>query len=417
MSPTRREFLKVSAGAAALASLDLGTSRLAAAGSPSGKDDRVLVIVELAGGNDGLNTVVPFNEDVYCQSRTTLRLTRKDVLPINEKLGFHPAMKGLRRLYDEGHLSVLQGVGYPNPNGGHDKAMMDWQSGRPHQTNRQTGWVGRAIDNYGQQVPARTPAAVIGQSRRPFCVNAEKMIVPLIHSLKDCTLRPSGNGEDHTDHRRRLAAMAELPRTVSDNPLLDVVRKNELAACAAARRIEDVLQNAPAAPGNYPCFRLAGQLRTVSQLIRADSGIRIFYTGFGGDGIGGFDNHANQRDNHASLLRHMSESVAAFVDDLKRQELLDRVVLMTFSEFGRTVKENGRKGTGHASAAPVFLAGGRLKGGLVGEHPSLSELENGGPKHHTDFRRVYATVLENWLGFDSRAAVGEGFEPLDVFDA
>ncbi|MEE8451313.1 MAG: DUF1501 domain-containing protein [Thermoguttaceae bacterium] len=414
MSPTRRDFLKASMGTAALASLGPGLGHCAQAAGRRLADDTVLVILELAGGNDGLNSIIPFENDVYGRSRPTLRLTGDQVLKINDELGFHPQLAGFRRLYDEGHLSVVQGVGYPNPNGGHDEAMLDWQSAQPHQTNRQTGWVGRAIDACDS---ADVPAVLFGQVKQPFCLNSQKTIVPSIHSLQDCTLRPAGSAESRPDHRRRLVEAAELSRAESDNPLLSVVQQGNRAAHAASRKIEEVIQSTSTSAGNYPRFPLARYLSTIAQLIRADTGVRIFYTGFGGDGIGGFDNHASQRDNHAALLRHLSESVAAFIDDLKRQKLLDRVVLMTFSEFGRTIQENGRKGTGHGSAAPMFLAGGKLKGGLVGEHPSLTDLENGGPKHHTDFRRVYATMLESWLGFDSQAALGGGFEPLDVFEA
>ncbi len=415
MSTTRRTFLKTSLGAAALASLGRCPRGLAAT-DPTGQDpaDTVLVVVELAGGNDGLNTVVPFENDIYARSRTSLRLSKKDVLPINDELGFHPALAGLRRLFDEGHLSVVQGVGYPNPEGGHDEAVLDWHSGLPHQTNRQTGWIGRALDAMDPHGGTAASAVVVGQASRPFCVAARRAIVPLVRTPQDLTLQPAGSADAAAGHRRRLVEAAGTAGGESGNPLLDHVRKSRRAACASAARIEEVLHDKQAS-GDYPRLHLADQLRTVSQLIRADIGIRVFRTGFGG-GIGGFDNHANQRDNHASLLRHLSESVAAFIDDLARQNLLDRVVLMTFSEFGRTVAENGRKGTDHASAAPVFLAGGRLKGDIIGDHPSLTELENGGPTHHTDFRRLYATVLEAWLGFDARAAVGEGFEPLEVFE-
>ena len=418
MSPTRRDFLKASLGASAMVTLGPGLSRHAtAAGRGRNTDDTVLVIVELAGGNDGLNSIIPFDNDVYARSRPTLRLSGDEVLKINDQLGFHPALEGFRRLFDAGDLSVLQGVGYPNPNGDHDAAMLDWQSAEPHETNRQTGWVGRAIDNCDQLDPTSVPAALVGQVQQPFCLNAERTIVPSINSLQDYILRPAGSAESRADHRHRLVEGAELTRAKSDNPLFSTVQQGNLAAYAASRRIEEVLRNSSASAGNYPQFHLAEQLRTISQLIRAETGIRIFYVGFGGGGIGGFDSHANQRDNHSALLRHLSKSVAAFIDDLKQEKLVDRVVLMTFSEFGRTVQENGRKGTGHGSAAPMFLAGGKFKGGLVGEHPSLTELENGGPKHHTDFRRVYATVLETWLGFDSRSVLGAGFEPLDVFEA
>jgi uncharacterized protein (DUF1501 family) len=197
---------------------------------------------------------------------------------------------------------------------------------------------------------------------------------------------------------------------------LDFLQRCTLRAHANARRIEAVTK-AAADTAEYPPFRLAGTLRTVAQLIRADIGIRIFFTELGGGGIGGFDNHANQLGNHCALLHQLSESVAAFVDDLKRDKLLDRVLLMTFSEFGRTVKENGRRGTGHGAAAPIFLAGGKLKGGLVGAHPSLTDLDSDALKVHIDFRRVYATVLDRWLGFEGRAVLGKQFESLDILNS
>ena len=153
----------------------------------------------------------------------------------------------------------------------------------------------------------------------------------------------------------------------------------------------------------------------IAALIRAELGIRIFFTELGGGGIGGFDNHANQRDNHASLLEQLSAAVTAFMDDLQRAGLAQQVALMTFSEFGRTLAENGRRGTDHGAAAPVLLAGGRLRGGLLGEHPDLADLDGYSPRPHTDFRRVYATVLQRWLGFDARAILGQAYEPLDIF--
>ena len=193
--------------------------------------------------------------------------------------------------------------------------------------------------------------------------------------------------------------------------LLQFLRQRTIDARAKNERIEAVLKT-PA--GDYPSFGLARDLRTVAQLIRADIGIRIFFVELGGGGLGGFDNHANQLGNHCALLNQLAESVAAFVYDLKRDKQLDRVLLMTFSEFGRTVKENGRRGTDHGAAAPLFLAGGRVKGGLIGPHPSLTDLDKGALKVQTDFRRVYATVLDRWLGFESKPVLGGRFEPLDV---
>jgi uncharacterized protein (DUF1501 family) len=213
---------------------------------------------------------------------------------------------------------------------------------------------------------------------------------------------------------QRRRELAGPPAGVAANPLLELADRNLQAAYADGARLEAVLRQADGA-SDYPRFQIASQLAAVVQLIRADLGIRIFFVELGGGGIGGFDNHANQRDNHAALLRQMSLSIAAFVSDLQRAEILNRVVLMTFSEFGRTLVENGRRGTDHGDAAPVFLFGGRLRGGLVGAHPGLDQLVEGAPESHTDFRRVYATMLDRWLGLDSAAILGQQYEPLDLF--
>jgi uncharacterized protein (DUF1501 family) len=235
-------------------------------------------------------------------------------------------------------------------------------------------------------------------------LNAENAVVPAIDSLEELTIRGEGEGRPGRKVRG------------GDNELLDFVRRSSLRALANSRRIKAVAE-ASASTSEYPSLRLAGHLRTVAQLIRADVGVRIFLVEIGGGGIGGFDNHANQRGNHCALLEQLSESIAAFVDDLKRDKLLDRVLLMTFSEFGRTLKENGRRGTGHGAAAPMLLAGGKVKGGLIGEQPNLTDLDNGALRFHTDFRRLYATVLDRWLGFDSEAVLGRQYESVDVLDA
>lgn len=427
MSHTRRDFLKASLGASTLLSLGPavsgfpGGSVLAgtALAGPTQRDagDTILVVVQMAGGNDGLNTVVPYQDDVYARNRPTLRAVAGKVHKIDSLLGFHPEMEAFARLYQQGCLTVVQGVGYPNPDGDHAASMRNWQTAYPHQPDCQTGWLGRAVDGIGSsETTAATdqmgvPAVFVGQIARPLTLNAERAIVPSFGSLDQGTLRAMPGPDGGRTHQRRLAEAARIERAARGNPLLGFLQRGTSQAYAAAGRIEQV---AGAATAEYPRFQLAGLLRTVAQLVRADLGIRVFYTELGGQQPGGFDNHANQLGNHCALVHQLSESVAAFADDLRRDKLLDRVLLMTFSEFGRTVKENGRRGTGHGSAAPVFLVGGKLKGGLFGEHPNLTDLENGGQKFHTDFRRVYATVLDRWLGLDSRPVLGETFQPLDV---
>jgi len=416
MSYTRRDFLRTALGASALLSFNSAAPGLlvrTVKGSTSRNDcETVLVVVQLSGGNDGLNTVIPYEDDEYARNRPTLALPTGELHKIDTLLGFHPRMAGFMRLYKDGHLSIIQGVGSPVSDRSHDGAMRIWHTADPDRPGCQTGWLGRAVDSIWDEDKSVTPAVFVGPIAQPFGLNAENSVVPSIRSPEDLT---TAQMPDHTDGQYLWKRAAELPRSDYGNPLLPFVQQCTLDAVAAAQRIEAVIRKETVTK-EYPQFQLAGTLRTVAQLIRADVGIRIFFTELGGGGIGGFDNHANQLGNHCSLLHHLSESLTAFIEDLEREKLLDRVLVMTFSEFGRTVKENGRRGTGHGAAAPIFLAGGRLKGGLTGSHPSLTDLDDGAPKSHTDFRRVYATVLDQWLGFESRIVLGRQFEPVDILD-
>jgi len=409
MNYTRRDFLKATLGTSTLLSFASVTppflvSSVIGAATRRDERDTVLVVVQLSGGNDGLNTVVPYGDDEYGQNRPTLRLPTRELHKIDSMMGFHPRMAAFARLYKQGYLSVVQGVGSPNPDRSHEVAMRIWHTADPDRLNRQTGWLGRAADSVWNPNTTNTPAVFVGPITQPFALNAQNVVVPSIRSLDDLTINKMPG-----DSQTRNSAFGE------SNPLLDFLRRSTLNAYTNSRRIEAVSKTS-INTAEYPSFHLADTFRTVAQLIRADVGIRIFFTEFGGGGIGGFDNHANQLGNHCALLHQLSESVAAFVDDLRRNKLLDRVLLMTFSEFGRTIKENGRRGTGHGSAAPVFLAGGKLKGGLIGPRPSLTDLDNGAPKFHTDFRRVYATVLDRWLGFESKTVLGRQFEPLNILN-
>jgi uncharacterized protein (DUF1501 family) len=372
--------------------------------SAAGADDgrhTILVAIQLTGGNDGLNTVVPYTDDEYGRNRPTLCLPTNELHKIDSLLAFHPRMEAFLRLYKEGWLNIVQGVGCPNPDQDHDRAMRMWHTADPDRPQRQTGWLGRVADNAWSPDKPDVTAAFVGPIHRPFVLNAASAIVPCIRSIeKDFHLEPANRG-----------TMAALELDTA-NPLLQLVRRSTMNAYANSERVEAAIRASGSAA--YPSFGLAASLRTIAQLIRADLGIRVFVAELGGGGIGGFDNHANQLGNHCALLRELAESVAAFMYDLKRDSLLDRVLLMTYSEFGRTVKENGRRGTDHGAAAPLFLVGGKVKGGLTGPHPSLTDLTHGSLKLQVDFRRVYATVLDRWLGVDSQSLLGARFEPLDV---
>jgi uncharacterized protein (DUF1501 family) len=413
MFSTRRDFLKATMSVPILLSLKSAAPnslvRAASAVAPR-RDDRntVLIVVQLSGGNDGLNTVVPYGDDEYARNRPMLSLPPKNLHKIDSFVGFHPRMAAFMRLYKEGHLSIIQAVGYPNSDRSHDGAMRVWHTADPDQPNRQTGWLGRAADSILQPGMTIVPAVFVGPIACPFGLNAEHAIIPSIQSANDLTIKSIQN-ESQSKY------ITKIPRAEKGDTLLNFLQESTLNANAMSKRIETAAR-ASSNAAEYPSFQLAGHLHTIAQLIRADVGIRIFYAELGGGGIGGFDNHANQLGNHCALLHQLSESLAAFIDDLKSDKLLDRVLLMTISEFGRTVRENGRRGTGHGAAAPMFLAGGKLKSGIIGSHPSLTDLDNDGLKFHTDFRSVYATILDKWLGFESCIVLGRQYEPLDILN-
>ncbi len=410
MTSTRRDFLKAALGASTLLSFGGAAPawllRAAQAAPRRSEGDTVLVVLQLTGGNDGLNTVVPFDDDAYARSRPTLRLPPNRVHRINSHLGFHPRMEACSRLFKDGTLAVVQGVGYPNADRSHERSMRIWQTADPARPEQQTGWLGRAADRIHREGTSSLPATLVGSIASPLALNAGKGFVPPVTSPRDLVLETLPG----------KAPVPVLPGRAAGNPLLDHLRRTAAKARVASKRIERVLGGNTHARA-YPDFSLAARLRTIAHLVRADLGIRVFFTELGGEGFGGFDNHANQLGNHCALLHQLSESMAAFVADLAGDRLLDRVLVMTFSEFGRTLAENGRRGTGHGAAAPVILAGGSLKGGLTGEHPSLTDLVGGACRYHTDFRRLYATVLDPWLGLDSHAILGGPFEAVDILKA
>ena len=402
MAITRRSFLKKTLETSALVSclpmVPACLGRSSHAAERPDQNDRVLVVIQLSGGNDGLNTVVPYADDLYASARPTLRLPTGELHKIDEHLAFHPRMEAFSRLYKDGHLSIVQGVGCPNPNDDHEKAMRVWH--RADSVDRPTGWLGRTADHLGLEDKAGVPVAFVSGIKRPFILTAEQDIIPRIDTVDKMILS------------QKISADIT---SAQGNPLRRFLQESSAKSQIMSQRISAAAQ-AHTSNSQYPTFKLAQNLHTISQLIRADVGTRIFFTELGGDGFGGFDNHANQIGNHCALLHQLSESVSAFVKDLENQNLLDKVLLMTYSEFGRTVNENGRRGTGHGAAAPMFLAGGKLKGGLIGAHPSLTDLHKNSQKHHTDFRQMYATALDTWLGLDSQAILGQQFDTVDCLN-
>ncbi len=420
MTRTRREFLKSLVGTASFLSLaptvpGFLCRAAAAADQQPAVRDTVLVVLQLSGGNDGLNTVVPYADDVYARSRNTLRLTESQVIKIDSYQGFHPELKEFQRLMQDGELTVVHGVGYPNSNRDHDAAMREWHTARPEDPQCPTGWIGRAVDQVAAHSGPCVPATFVGPIAQPFALNAAASVIPSLQRAEQLTVRAGRSSlPESAAVREALIGPGRGRGKQAPSRLADLLGSAAMEADRMSQRVENVLATAQVS-GDYPSYTLSEQLQVVSQLIRADLGVRIFYLEIGGGGIGGFDNHANQRDNHAALLREMSASIAAFVDDMRRTKLLSRVALMTLSEFGRTVSENGRRGTDHGAAAPVVVAGGKLRGGLLGSHPSLTDLEQDAFKFQVDYRSLLTTMLQSWLGFDPEPILGTGHKPIDLF--
>lgn len=406
MQPSRRAFLKSALGTSTLLSVGLDVpaflARSAWAASKAA-GERVLVVVQLSGGNDGINTVVPFADEAYAKNRVVLRIAPQQVLKVNDALGLHPQLTGFARLLDEGRLAIVQGVGYPNPDRSHFRSMDIWHSAQPEALNPQDGWLGRTIARFPESEGRDVPALHLGAQELPLALVSRDRAVPSVDSLENFQLQASGGALGTS----ALAQLAQSPREA--DPLLDFVQRSTLAAYSSSQQVQEALQEDRSGV-NYPGFALARKLRNIAQLIDAGLATRIYYVS-----LDGFDTHANQLQAHAALLNELSSSLTAFADDLAQRGHLDRVLVMTFSEFGRRVKENASQGTDHGTAAPLFVLGGKLKPGLFGEYPSLTDLDGEGDlKHQVDFRRVYATLLDEWLGCDSREILGARFEPLPL---
>lgn len=381
----------------------LARTAAAFSGGITGTDERVLVVVQLTGGNDGLNTVVPYADDLYYANRPTLAVARGAALRLDDHVGLHPQARGLASLFDDGWLSVIQNVGYPNPDRSHFSAMDIWHSADPTLRNTRTGWLGRAADRGTRD--ARSAWAIhLDSEPMPLALRTERVAIPSVQDINSLKLDPGAGGERMT---RLLTSAVETPRDGASDALL-YVQRAAIAACANAKRLEHVRQANNATAG-YPSFGLARRLREIAMLIRADIGARVYYTS-----LTGFDTHAKQAPTHASLMTELGDSVRAFFNDLKSQGLADRVLLMTFSEFGRRVKENGSQGTDHGAAAPMFLAGPACKAGVMGDPPDLTHLLEGDVRHGIDFRRVYATLLRQHLGVDAKPILGRSYSTLPV---
>lgn len=369
--------------------------------------ERVLVVIQLSGGNDGLNTVVPYSNGLYYKARPKLAIPKDEVLKLNADIGLHPSLRGVADLIENKQFCVLQGIGYPTPNRSHFESMDIWHSCQRKEARGTEGWLGRYFSQSSQLENADATDSLglhLGSEQLPLALVARGVQTPSLFSIDQ--LRWKGKPEGSTAIKEEMEPQSRAAVT-TENSLLDFVSASTSAAMHASERLEKALAS-PDSAGDFPDSHLGEKLKVVSRLLLAGLKTRVYYVT-----LDGFDTHANQLLAHAGLMRQWSEALSAFHKRLNNAGLQDRVMVLTFSEFGRRVAENASQGTDHGAAAPAFLSGPKLEKSLIGAQPSLSDLDDGDLKHHTDFRRLYATLIEDWLGAPSKQILATEYAKLD----
>lgn len=390
----------------------------------TGKDGPILVLIQLAGGNDGLNAVVPYTNDFYYKARPTIGIPANQILKLNDTLGLNPAMAGFKNLFDAGHLSIVNGVGYPNPNRSHFRATEIWQTASDEDKYLTDGWLGRYFDNacqgcdptVGINIGPRLPQAF--SSHTPTGISLEnpdsyRFMGAGLHDDEEMVYRSMFGPDDATSSTNAGSSVSMVSGTVTlqnGQNALDFLERTSMDAQVSSDKIRAIAgktKNNATYPGNG----LARNLQLVARLIAGGLPTRVFYVS-----QGGYDTHTGQRGAQDGRLKELGDAVKAFTDDLTAMGEFDRVMIMTFSEFGRRVTENGSRGTDHGAAAPMFLIGSHMKSGLLGAEPSLApaDLQDGDIKYNTDFRSVYASILQDWLKTNSMPILGKQFPTMPI---
>ena len=372
----------------------------------STKKDPVLVVLQLAGGNDALNTVVPYNNPKYFDNRPNVLIPEDQVLPINDQIGFNPNMGPMKKIYDEGHMAVIQGVGYPTASRSHFRSMDIWHTCEPTKIGDE-GWLGRVVRDLDPQGENVLTAVNFGRGL------PRALVAPGVAAASVGNLETYGvlTGIDDTDQRLKALDVFTKVYTpmIGTGPVMDYLAHTGLDALKGA----DILSSAPgmySSTVEYGSDTVSQYMRNIVQTHLAGFGTRVLYTTAP---FNSFDTHAGELAAHTRLWSETSRAVGDFYDDLKEHNAGENVMLMVFSEFGRRVKDNG-SGTDHGAGGHCFIIGDQVKGGLYGEYPSLDadKLDDGDLQHNNDYRGVYSTILEKWMGLDAKPIVGGEFEQL-----
>jgi len=402
MSQNRRDFIKNSLLASAGTLLVPQFLQAMHHQSSTGFKGKRLVIIQLSGGNDGLNTVIPYENDLYYNARPILGIPKNEVITLDHELGLNPSLMPLRELYDQGLLTILNGVGYPNPNRSHFRSMDIWQTGSAADEYLKTGWIGRYLDAachdcqkpyHAIEADDTLSLALKGNALKGIAVKNPRMLY-----------RSTRGG--HLDALNQYAKQHNLHEQEND---VGYLYKTLMETQSSAEYIWEQSKIYKTSV-DYPQNGFAKNLKMIAELIGSGIETQVFYAS-----MSGFDTHANQKGAQGNLLKQWAESLKAFTRDLKQSGALKDTLIVTFSEFGRRVKENASRGTDHGTANSVFVVGeGLKKQGIYNSLPSLNDLDNGDLKYNLDFRRLYATILRNWLKTNDKAILGESFDLLNL---
>jgi len=381
----RRTFLTSAAAA-------MGAGALPASANAAATSRRALILVELAGGNDGLNTVIPYDDPAYKAARPRIAIDRDQALHLDQRLGLHPELEPLMAGWKARDLAVIRGVGYERPNRSHFRSIDIWETASDSNQVLEDGWIARAMKNRKRDARSVADAVVLGgKSSRVVAgdgIKAASMTNP--------------------DRFIRQARGIRSSRQQSKNPALAHILSVQSQIDRAAYRLGEIAARTRTIQGEFK-GRLGQQLRVAARLILAEARIPVIKVS-----LGGFDTHINQNGRHRNLMRQLGRNLASFRDALKQGGAWDRTVVMTYSEFGRRVRQNGSGGTDHGTAAPLFMMGGQVRGGLYGTQPSLTNLDAGDMRFAVDYRRVYASAAQEWLALPSARTVLGRHRPLDL---
>lgn len=357
--------------------------------------NKVLIVIQLTGGNDGLNTVIPYRNDIYYSSRPLLGIKREEALSLTDEVGLHPALKNIKGLYDEGHVTIINGVGYPEPNRSHFRSMDIWHSASSSKTVLSTGWLGRYLDE-------------VQDNNHPLAIEVDDTL-----SLAMKGNDKSGIAVNDIKQFHKAAANSYIKKIAGhagehEEKLTSYLYKTLAQTTSSAEYIFEQ-STIYKSIQSYPDTPIGKRMKTIGSLVCSRAQTKVYYVSHGS-----FDTHVGQKDRQERLFTQLDDALASLTAELKANGLFNDVLIVTFSEFGRRVSQNGSNGTDHGTAGNMFVIGGGLKkAGLYNSIPSLTDLDEGDLKYTTDFRDIYATLLDKWLEADPKAVLGKNFKHMD----